>query len=52
LLVSYDPNLRIDLWQDAVEAKEQILGIMSYADILKISEEELAFNKGCFYRKG
>lgn len=45
-LISYDPNLRIDLWQDSEEAKEQILGMMSYADILKISEEELQFLTG------
>lgn len=46
LLISYDPNLRFDLWKDAEEAKEIILGMMSYADILKISEEELEFLTG------
>ncbi|NRF93794.1 carbohydrate kinase [Paenibacillus frigoriresistens] len=45
-LISYDPNLRIDLWKDAEEAKEIILGMMSYADIVKISEEELEFLTG------
>lgn len=43
ILVSYDPNLRPALWADLNEAKEMILLGMQYADIAKISEEEMEF---------
>ncbi len=42
-IVSYDPNLRELLWRDLSEAKKQILKGMQYADIVKVSEEELYF---------
>lgn len=42
-LVSYDPNLRELLWRDLNDAKRQILKGMQYADIVKVSEEELYF---------
>jgi fructokinase len=45
-LISYDPNLRIPLWKDLNHAKQQIELGLSYADVLKISEEELAFITG------
>lgn len=44
--VSYDPNLRPALWNSLDEAKEVILKGMEFADILKISEEELTFLTG------
>ncbi|WP_123043302.1 PfkB family carbohydrate kinase [Cohnella candidum] len=43
LAISYDPNLRLPLWPEADTAKRTILSVFPYADILKISEEELAF---------
>lgn len=43
VLVSYDPNLREPLWRSLDEAKKGILCGLKYADILKISEEELRF---------
>ncbi|MGD6778286.1 aminoimidazole riboside kinase [Sutcliffiella horikoshii] len=43
LTVSYDPNLRLGLWDSKEAAKEQIISMLPYADILKISEEELEF---------
>ncbi|WP_165861416.1 PfkB family carbohydrate kinase [Paenibacillus paeoniae] len=46
LLVSYDPNLRLMLWDDEEEAKREIQAAFSYADIVKISEEEMAFITG------
>lgn len=46
VLVSYDPNLRLSLWRDAVHAKEAILQGMQYSDIVKLSEEELLFLTG------
>ena len=51
--VSYDPNLRIPLWRSLNEAKRQILKGFEYADIVKISEEELEFLTGyCDVVKG
>lgn len=46
LLISYDPNLRLPLWKSAVDAKREIKRGLEYADILKISEEELLFITG------
>ncbi|MHB9133870.1 MAG: PfkB family carbohydrate kinase [Armatimonadota bacterium] len=42
-LVSYDPNLRMNLWQDPLAAHAGILLGLPSADILKVSDEELAF---------
>lgn len=41
--ISFDPNLRELLWADLNEAKHQILKGLAYADIVKVSEEELVF---------
>jgi fructokinase len=41
--VSYDPNLRPSLWKSTEVAKKRIKSVIGYADILKISEEELFF---------
>ncbi len=41
--VSFDPNLRIPLWNDLTEAKRVILEAMHYADYVKLSDYELAF---------
>ncbi|WP_347549173.1 aminoimidazole riboside kinase [Pseudalkalibacillus hwajinpoensis] len=46
MLVSYDPNLRLGLWESEVRAKETIVSMLSEADILKLSEEELTFITG------
>ncbi len=43
LLLSYDPNLRLGLWETPEAAKEQIMSLLKEADVLKISEEELTF---------
>ena len=42
-LVSYDPNLRLNLWADAETAKAGIRSAWNLAQVIKISEEELAF---------
>ncbi|MCM3567039.1 aminoimidazole riboside kinase [Neobacillus mesonae] len=47
LLISYDPNLRLGLWDSEKRAKETILAAIPYADILKVSDEELTFLTGC-----
>jgi len=45
-LISYDPNLRLALWSSAEAARTAILQAMHFADILKISQEELEFLTG------
>lgn len=42
-LISYDPNLRLSLWYDTQEAKEQLLWGLKQADVVKISHDELKF---------
>jgi len=46
MLVSYDPNLRVMLWDSLAEAKEMILSVIDEVDIVKVSEEELEFLTG------
>lgn len=41
LIISYDPNYRSMLWNDKTEAVEQMRLGLSYADIVKMSEEEM-----------
>jgi len=42
-LISYDPNLRLPLWPSKEKAREEILSMLPYVDILKLSKEELDF---------
>lgn len=46
LLVSYDPNLRMSLWDDEQSAQREIRAGFRFADIVKISEEEMSFVTG------
>jgi fructokinase len=46
LMVSYDPNLRPSLWKSLKEAADMIKSGLPYADIIKLSEEELEFITG------
>lgn len=39
-LISFDPNYRASLWRNETEAVEAIQNVLSYADMLKISDEE------------
>lgn len=41
--ISYDPNLRLPLWEGAAAAKAGMLSGLEFANLLKISEEELGF---------
>ena len=41
--ISYDPNLRLPLWASADAARAGMLAGLEYANLLKISEEELRF---------
>lgn len=42
-IISFDPNLRKPLWDDLDKAKKAILWGLEQADIVKISDEEVAF---------
>lgn len=44
--ISYDPNLRLPLWASADAARSGMLAGLDYANLLKISEEELRFLTG------
>lgn len=46
LLVSYDPNLRLPLWESEDAAREGMLAGLDYANIVKISDDELEFLGG------
>lgn len=46
LLISYDPNLRMSLWESEELAHEEINAGFQYADLVKISEEEMEFITG------
>jgi fructokinase len=46
IIISYDPNLRPQLWKSLELAKEMIVLGLDFADILKVSEEELEFITG------
>lgn len=39
-IISYDPNLRLQLWPSEEEARQVVLDSIPLVDILKISEEE------------
>ncbi len=45
-LISFDPNLRPPLWDSLDNAKEQVLYGLHYADILKISDNEIQWFTG------
>ena len=44
--ISFDPNLRFSLWDDLAQLKETVNEFLAYADIIKISDEELEFITG------
>lgn len=44
--ISYDPNLRLPLWDSAEAAKAGMLAGLDSANLLKISDEELTFLTG------
>ena len=46
VMISFDPNLREPLWKSLDDAKEQVLYGLQYADILKISDNEIQWLTG------
>ena len=51
-LITYDPNLRLPLWDSPERAREEILWGLSQADVVKISDEEVSFLWDCEPREG
>jgi len=45
-IISYDPNLRLNLWSSPEEARNRIMAAVHMADILKVSDDELLFLTG------
>lgn len=45
-ILSFDPNLRLPLWEDPKEAKRQIAWGLAQCDVLKIADDELEFVTG------
>ncbi len=46
-IISYDPNYRPMLWSNEQEARNCMLKAAEYADLVKVSEDELVFLTGC-----
>jgi len=46
ITISYDPNLRLNLWPNLDLAREGIRLGLTYADVLKMAEDELEFLTG------
>ncbi|KAK9292949.1 hypothetical protein L1049_020931 [Liquidambar formosana] len=45
-ILSFDPNLRLQLWPSEEAAREGIMSIWDQADIIKMSEDEIKFLTG------
>lgn len=45
-IISFDPNLRLNLWDSPAKLKEAVERFLPLCDILKISDEELEFVTG------
>jgi fructokinase len=45
-LISFDPNVRLPLWEDPEDCRNAILEFLPSADIIKVSDEELEFITG------
>lgn len=44
--VSFDPNIRSDLWPDVLELRQCLAEGLTLADVVKLSEEEFVFISG------
>ncbi|MEG0177077.1 MAG: carbohydrate kinase [Anaerorhabdus sp.] len=47
ILISFDPNLRLSLWEDHLALKKTVQEFLPVADIIKLSDEELEFITDC-----
>lgn len=46
-IISYDPNYRAPLWESPSKAKAAMKSVLSYVDIIKVSEDELKMLTEC-----
>ncbi|MBZ4663698.1 MAG: aminoimidazole riboside kinase [Caloramator sp.] len=46
MYISFDPNLRLNLWESEERAKNTVFEVLDYVDILKLSDEEIRFITG------
>lgn len=46
-IISFDPNVRLPLWEDPADCKRTILELLPEADIVKISLDEMPFIFDC-----
>ena len=51
-LITCDPNLRMPLWRDPEEAREQMLWSLHQADVVKIGDNEVEFLWNCTPEEG
>lgn len=51
-MVLFDPNVRWNLWKDHDALRETILEFLAYADLVKVSDDELAFITGTADEEG
>lgn len=47
VIVSFDPNVRLPLWDSPKACQDAIREFLPYADIVKLSDDELFFVTGC-----
>lgn len=45
-IISFDPNIRLPLWENPEDCRKAVLEFLPFADIVKISDEELEFVTG------
>lgn len=45
-IISFDPNVRLALWENPEDLKKAVMEFLPLADVLKISDEELYFLTG------
>lgn len=46
-IICFDPNVRVNLWEDLSKLKGVIQEFLQYADIVKLGDEELKFLTNC-----
>ncbi|MCD8356077.1 MAG: carbohydrate kinase [Clostridia bacterium] len=47
MIISFDPNVRLPLWDSPAECREAIREFLPSANIVKLSDDELEFVTGC-----
>ena len=46
-LISFDPNVRLPLWSSPADCQAAIREFLPYADLVKLSDDEVEFVTGC-----